>query len=51
MNGTTQGCILIARNYATMNGERVIAASKAVFDDFMKRMDGVDEFELEIHDV
>ncbi len=47
----TQGCILIARNYAAMNGERAIAASKAVFNEFMKRMEGVDEFEIEFHDV
>ena len=48
----TLGCILIARNYATMNGERAVAASRtAVFDVFMKRMEGVDEFEIEFHDV
>lgn len=44
----SQGCILPGRSFANIDGRRAVTASKAVFSELLKRLDGIDEFELKI---
>jgi hypothetical protein len=44
----TKGCILLGSYFGIMGGKRAIFNSKKAFDDFMKIVGGLEEFELDI---
>lgn len=47
----TKGCVLLARKWGVLGKDRAILNSGATFKEFMKKMDGIDECELEIIEV
>lgn len=45
----SEGCILVAESFAaTAHWQTFISDSRGGFDEFMRLLDGVDEFELEV---
>lgn len=47
----TKGCILLARKFGVLTGNRAVLNSGNTFKEFLAKMDGIDEFELEIIEV
>jgi len=47
----SRGCILVGESYDYINGREGILQSKKGFEEFMKRLEGVDSFELVIRSV
>lgn len=46
----TQGCILVAEEFADNAGKPVIVSSRRGYDELMSKLVGHDRFDLEIHD-
>jgi len=44
----TKGCILVAEEFGELNGETAILSSGRGFKEFMKRLDGINKFTLNI---
>lgn len=47
----SHGCILVGERYELINGVPGIAESALGFQEFMKKLEGQDEFDLEIREV
>lgn len=49
-NKDSEGCVLVGHTIAInpANGEEMITGSRQEFAEFMERLEGVDEFELEV---
>jgi hypothetical protein len=47
----TEGCILLGQYYGKLAGNRAILNSGNTFDEFMKILDGYDEFSLTIREI
>lgn len=46
----TKGCILLGRKWGTLKGDRAVLNSGATFDEFMRKLRGLDQFYLIIKD-
>ncbi len=44
----TKGCILLARKFGVLHGDRAVLNSGNTFKEFMKKMEGIDVFHLTI---
>ena len=52
--GDTEGCVLVAEKFGSLNGKTAVLESRSAnegFNEFLKRTEGLDEFPLEIMEV
>lgn len=47
-NKDSAGCILVGQNIANVGGAEIITGTVQAFEAFLERLDGIDEFELEV---
>ena len=44
----TRGCIILGSNFGELKGKPAVLGSKPAFDKFMRLLEGIDEFELDL---
>jgi hypothetical protein len=44
----SHGCVVVGEQYGYLNGKVAVLASGPAFDEFQRRLEGIDEFELTI---
>lgn len=44
----SRGCIILGEQYEPLNGKTAVLASGKAFGEFMSRLEGLDQFELEV---
>jgi len=47
-NKDSAGCILVGQNIADVGGQQIITGTPAAFAAFLERLDGIDQFDLEV---